>query len=118
MTAKEYIEEFNMLEESYPFNRHKFISQLRKDFLENCNRHQPFGYNDYIAEVNNIHELYKEISEILRKCRNDGKGLTKQLWGLFYAKVILKVRANVFPEEHQIIAERIKKRTLKKYGLS
>lgn len=121
MEPIDYIKTFKMAEENYEFNRAKFFKQFKEEFLD-------YIENDTLgldAEVNMHFERFREIvssfnqkflaiSRLRASMRADHEGLTKRLWGYFYAHVVLPEREKRFPREHASIKARYLKKAAKR----
>lgn len=114
MEALEYLQMLKMAEPNYEFNRDEFINKFGEEFNQTVNNpkdniggidpktgHIP--YNKFRDIVKAFEIKFKAISE-LRKSKV-GKPLTKKLWAAFYALKVIPLRANLFPEDAERIAQ-------------
>lgn len=117
MEPIEYIYKFRMVEKNFEFDRLRFLNEFSKDFLDylqintlGLDQEGNLKYERFKEIVNNYHTKFKSIS-YLRTCES-GKGLTKKLWGFFYAHTVIPERAKLFPEVNQEILNRNYERKL------
>lgn len=110
MKSKEYIEKFNLTNRT--FNREAFLQALGEEFEEKLKERQQSEYGlDYHMFKHYIDEMEDKFRGISKKVPG---GLTKNLWGAFYASQIVRLRAIYCPKDHQeIIARREKYTALK-----
>jgi hypothetical protein len=100
-----------MLESNFEFNRSRFLETFSKDFLGfledntiGLDQDGKLTYDRFKEIVNNYGAKFKSISYI--RSTESGKGLTKRLWGFFYAHTVIPERARRFPEINQTILNR------------
>lgn len=121
MEPIDYIKTFKLAEENYEFNRTKMLKQLKEEFLGyldndtlGLDANGKMHFQRYREIVASFLQKFNAISRLRAQMREDHQGLSKAFWGYFYAHVIIPERAKRFPEEHEAILKRVKKRTLKK----
>lgn len=110
-----YITTFRMDQSNYEFNRVEFISQLKKDFLENIQHHPKYNpklpgripYKCFKELVKDFEIFYKFLSA--RRYQLCKKNLTDKLWNMFYAKVVVPYRTKHYPVIQKFIEDNSKK---------
>lgn len=108
MKTKDYIAYFGLDKENQKFNREEFLQLFGKDFLDRLKINQDaclkmgvaFTFQKFLNLVKEHQQRYDKISQ-----KKVGAPLTEGLWGAFYATVIVKIRAEIFPEESRQLTE-------------
>ncbi len=102
MKAKEFADDFNFNE----FDKKKFIEKFTNDFNEAIvfQKKQGWGFSRFKNCVKEASDKFSAIFKAAGTPPRDG------LWGFFYATVVVKMRAEMFPREHADIEARRKLR--------
>lgn len=102
MKTKDYVKKYKLdSKESNKFLRDEFLEDLREEFLEKLEIEQkqrkkymlPFTIDDFNRVVRNMEQKFASIS--LKKL---GDPLTENLFKAFFAKCIVPIRAQYFPQ--------------------
>lgn len=117
MEPIDYIKAFKLAEEGYEFNRTKFLKKFSEEFLEyvendtlGLDANGKIQFERFKEIVQNFLQKFNAISRLRAQMRSPGEGLTKRLWGYFYAHTVIPERARRFPEIHEGILKRYKKK--------
>lgn len=110
MKSTDYIKTFNLT--SRTFNRDAFLEALGNEFEERLRARKDSEQGlDYRMFQHYIDEMEDKFRGISKKVPG---GLTKNLWGAFYASQVIRLRAIYCPQDHaQILARREKYVALK-----
>lgn len=104
MEALDYIQRFNMLSSESNYNRIEFLDCLYKDFTEYAQtirreKERELTYGEWNSIVSNYYQKYMAIAKLRKSLREDGEGLTRQLWGYFYINYLVPDRDKLFPKK-------------------
>lgn len=98
--AQQIIDLLKMDQPNFEFDRPAFIDKMKAIFfskvIDYSISRRMYTYPDFLKSVNEIKLLWDTIS--LVKELTHGKPLTVQLWKLFFSKVIVPYRTELFPE--------------------
>lgn len=116
-STKSYIREFglNDLDKARKFNREEFLKTFGEEFnervlvtLQACKKMDvQFTYQKFLNLVSEQHNKFNAISN-----KKLGGVLSEDLFKAFYAMYVVKHREELFPEEHQRLAQKAEQQKL------
>ena len=119
MTTKEYVKKYNLDNPEFAnhFNTNLFLEDLKAEFMDRVritvetrkNAGLEFDFRIFQIIIGEIQNKFSAISN-KKACGP----LRKELWGAFYAKVIIPFRKEYFPKEHEEIENRRNRALAKK----
>lgn len=130
MNTKQYVKKYKLDDFQYSnhFNTDLFLQDLNEEFQARIQRekdarkkeHQEYTFRIFNVIITEIQNKFCAISN-----KKVGGPLRPELWNAFYAKYIIPVRIQDFPEEHKKIQAKreaydknlIRDKVIEEYGL-
>ena len=111
MKTNEYVKQFKLDRENYNFNREKFMEAFGQEFKDRieamitaCQKMKvQFTYEKFLHAVKEQQDKFQSISN-----KKAGEPFSEKLFSAFFALHVIPIRANLFPNLHAEMDEKIK----------